>query len=193
MYAGFLGAVVFWPITLIVVKNDSFRILSNWTPLAAVILVLWSFLFPLLILLALDFLLERFFPSRILLFRHLILLLGGAILWVQFVYYHFNAFVRGIGIGGELFRYHSVWIVGLVVVWGFWKLRKYLATFFTYCSVLAILAVIFLFIILPVPARTSVNVAPSSIGSTIKSPASFYFIVFDGILLIPLLEGNQIN
>lgn len=196
VYSGFISFVLLWPATNVLLKNDSFRIIGNWSYAASILLVLFFFLIPALILFLIEFLLSLRSEVWALSFRWLCFLCGAGAIWTQFVAFYINPYLRAVAMPASVSA-NVIWVGGLIFIALIFKLRKALSGFFTYMSLFFFISVGAL--ILDMPSCDDLLSAGSNDRVSVGEAAAdvinkpVYFLILDGVALPVLLDGEVVD
>lgn len=197
LYVGFTVFLITWPISGIIIKNDSFRVVSGWTFYSFFIFfLLFSFL-PSFLFIGLHYIVKTY--KRENLFKTVIILLGAGVFWMQLAEYHLVPFVRISGFVTSRLRYWGLyWLfsfAGLFFLFLIYKWKKYIFNFLKYASILMVIAIGLVF---SETAQTEMFYH-SKIDSKIfadnqkLSSENVYLLVFDGVSLTSLVKRGEIN
>lgn len=189
VHLGFINFVLAWPVANIVIKNDTFRILTGWG-WQAYVLFLALFLF---IPVCVSWGIERALRARHaiwnLWFRYSLFVCGGALFWTQVTEYYLNPFFKGTLFLGEGGR-HVLLAAGFLALCALIVLmRNYLAAFFKVSSPAALLTAALLGFqtLQPGTPQSALNNQMVSIDTPV------YLLIFDGVSLERLMQGDRIN
>ncbi|MCG3117564.1 MAG: sulfatase-like hydrolase/transferase [Candidatus Manganitrophus sp. SA1] len=192
MYTGVVSLVVFWPITTIILFNDSFRIIGHWSSSVFALCVILYLIMPIVFLVVVDYLMFHWSQSGSLFFQGIIFVISAEVLWMQFIYYHFNRWMGGQAWMSEALRYHSIWVGALIIALFVIKVRRLFPIFYTVLSPVFLIAMAFLFF--QTVHRTSFNDRTSqAVSASLLQYPSVYLLIFDAVSLERLLNGSEID
>jgi len=196
IHTGLIAFLLTWPLVNIVLKNDAFRIIGGWSLFAFIIFVFIYAIIPVFVLSLIDYFLEKKSTNYHSLFRYCIFIIGAGIFWVQLTEYHLTPLIKGINPGVLNYNlYFLFFFSGLVFLFLIYKLRKYLFIFLKLISPLMLIALgALLFVTLQTEKFYSSNKEDFiSIQEDEIQQKRVYILIFDGVSLPFLMEGQEIN
>jgi len=199
IYTGFVVILLTWPIANIVLKNDSFRIIGGWSLTAYFVFIFIFAVLPVFLLTGIEYFLKRKNEKYSLFFQGFIFITGTAIFWFQLTEFHLTPLLKGAGLITTPLRYSGLYFIffvgGLIFIIFVYKLRKYIPLFLKYLSFLMIFALGLLFLntLQTKAIYFSVNKDLPPISQQPSLKKNIYLLVFDGIALVRLMEGEEIN